>query len=81
VLLVSAKALRFPQLLAPSSFVAMSKPSDYSPILNGVIWSQIVLACTFVALCVYTRQYIVRALGWDDVVMVVNLVRIGCMAS
>lgn len=76
----STKALHYPQLLGSNPIFAMSKPSDYSPILNGVIWSQTILACTFVALRVYTRRYIIRALGWDDVVMVVNLVRIGYIA-
>ncbi|KAF2633276.1 hypothetical protein BU25DRAFT_464217 [Macroventuria anomochaeta] len=51
----------------------MGKPKDYAPILNGVMWPQVILACIFIALRIYTRHRIVQNLGWDDVVMVVNL--------
>jgi hypothetical protein len=53
----------------------MGKPADFSDILNGVMWSQVVLGTVLVALRMYTRQYIVRNVGWDDVLMLVNLVR------
>jgi hypothetical protein len=53
----------------------MGKPADFSSILNGVMWSQVVLGTFLVALRMYTRQYVVRNVGWDDVLMLVNLVR------
>lgn len=54
----------------------MQKPTDFGPILNGVMWSQVVLATIFCVLRMYTRYYIIRNVGWDDVLMVVNLVRV-----
>lgn len=54
----------------------MGKPADFAGILNGVMWSQVFLGTVLVALRMYTRQYIVRNLGWDDVLMLVNLVRL-----
>jgi hypothetical protein len=29
----------------------------------------------FIVLRIYTRYYLIRSLGWDDLMMVVNLVR------
>lgn len=52
----------------------MGKPADFAHILNGVMWAQVVLGTFLVALRMYTRQYIVRNVGWDDVLMLVNLV-------
>ncbi|KAJ4991168.1 hypothetical protein SVAN01_03296 [Stagonosporopsis vannaccii] len=52
----------------------MSKPEDYGPILNGVMWFQVIISSVFIVLRIYTRYYIIRNLGWDDLMMVVNLV-------
>lgn len=52
----------------------MGKPSDFGPILNGVMWLQVILSSAFIILRIYTRYYIIRSLGWDDYMMVVNLV-------
>lgn len=52
----------------------MGKPSDYGPVLNGVMWFQVVLSTIFIGLRVYTRYFIIRSLGWDDLMMIVNLV-------
>ncbi|KAJ4368604.1 hypothetical protein N0V86_009511 [Didymella sp. IMI 355093] len=51
----------------------MGKPSDYGPILNGVMWLQVTISSLFIALRIYTRYYIIRSLGWDDYMMVINL--------
>ncbi|XP_014555731.1 hypothetical protein COCVIDRAFT_38603 [Bipolaris victoriae FI3] len=51
----------------------MGKPADFADILNGVMWFQVFLATVFIALRLYTRQWIVRNFGWDDVLMLVNL--------
>lgn len=52
----------------------MGQPADYGPILNGVMWGQVVISSVFIVLRVYTRYYIIRNLGWDDLMMIVNLV-------
>ena len=49
---------------------------DYPPILNGVMWAQVVLAIIFIGLRMYTRYFIIRKVGWDDIVMILNLVRV-----
>lgn len=54
----------------------MGKPADFASILNGVMWFQVALAGIFIGLRLYTRQYIIRNIGWDDVLMIVNLVRL-----
>ncbi|KAF1930581.1 uncharacterized protein M421DRAFT_377119 [Didymella exigua CBS 183.55] len=51
----------------------MGKPSDYGPILNGVMWLQVGVSSVFIMLRIYTRFYIIRSLGWDDYMMVINL--------
>ncbi|KAA8622941.1 hypothetical protein PtrV1_04247 [Pyrenophora tritici-repentis] len=62
----------------------MGKPADFADILNGVMWFQVVIGTVFVALRLYTRQYIVRNFGWDDVLMIVNLITfvgyVGCIS-
>ncbi|KAH6639248.1 hypothetical protein C7974DRAFT_127860 [Boeremia exigua] len=52
----------------------MAKPEDYGPILNGVMWFQVIISSIFIVLRLYTRYFIIRSLGWDDLVMTVNLV-------
>jgi len=62
----------------------MGKPADFADILNGVMWAQVFLGTVLVALRMYTRQYIVRNIGWDDVLMLVNLATfigyVGCVS-
>jgi hypothetical protein len=53
----------------------MGKPSDFGPVLNGVMWFQVTISSVFIVLRIYTRYYLIRSLGWDDLMMVVNLVR------
>jgi nicotinamide riboside transporter PnuC len=53
----------------------MGKPSDFGPVLNGVMWFQVIISSVFIVLRIYTRYYLIRSLGWDDLMMVVNLVR------
>lgn len=52
----------------------MAKPADLGPILNGVMWFQVMISSVFIVLRIYTRYYLIRSLGWDDLMMVVNLV-------
>lgn len=52
----------------------MGGPDDFAGILNGVMWFQVALATVFIALRLYTRHYIIRNIGWDDILMIVNLV-------
>ncbi|KAF2186545.1 hypothetical protein K469DRAFT_749640 [Zopfia rhizophila CBS 207.26] len=47
---------------------------DYSGVLNGVMWTQVAIAIIFIGLRMYTRQVIIRSVGWDDIVMLVNLI-------
>ena len=47
---------------------------DFGPTLNGVMWASVVIATAFVAARMYTRHYIINNIGWDDIIMVVNLV-------
>jgi hypothetical protein len=53
----------------------MGKPSDFGPVLNGVMWFQVIISSVFIVLRIYTRYYLIRSFGWDDLMMVVNLVR------
>jgi hypothetical protein len=53
----------------------MGKPADLADVLNGVMWFQVAFAGISVALRLYTRHYIVRNIGMDDVLMIVNMVR------
>lgn len=47
---------------------------DYAGIINGVMWTQVVLGVIFVALRLYTRVFLIQSIGWDDLLMIVNLV-------
>ncbi len=53
----------------------MYTPKDFSYILNVVMWTQVCIATVFVVLRMYTRYYLIRNVGWDDLLMIVNLVR------
>ena len=47
---------------------------DFAGILNGVMWTQVALAIVFIGLRFYTRYFVMRSVGWDDIAMLVNLV-------
>ena len=47
---------------------------DFAPIINGVMWTQVVVGTIFVALRMYTRYFLIRSIGWDDLLMILNLV-------
>lgn len=47
---------------------------DYGAILNGVMWTQVVLAIIFIGMRLYTRYFLISSLGWDDMLMIVNMV-------
>ena len=49
---------------------------DFSGVINGVMWSQVVLAVIFIGMRLYTRYFLLQSFGWDDMLMIVNLVRI-----
>ncbi|KAF2202044.1 hypothetical protein GQ43DRAFT_414482 [Delitschia confertaspora ATCC 74209] len=49
-------------------------PANYAPILNGVMWTQVVIAIVFIAARIYTRRIVINSVGWDDMLMLVNLV-------
>lgn len=57
----------------------MGKPQDYADILNGVMWFQVGLSGIFIALRIYTRQFIIQNFGWDDILMVVNMVSLSSL--
>jgi hypothetical protein len=38
------------------------------------MWFQVAFASIFIALRMYTRYFIIRNVGWDDVLMIVNMV-------
>jgi hypothetical protein len=46
---------------------------NFGDILKGVMWSQVVLAATFIGMRLYTRHFILKNLGADDLLMIVNL--------
>ena len=50
--------------------------TDYANIINGVMWVQVVLAILLIGLRMYTRYYVMHSTGWDDIIMLVNLVDI-----
>lgn len=53
----------------------MRKPADFANVLNGLMWFQVVFASVFIGLRLYTREFMIRNIGMDDILMIVNLVR------
>lgn len=47
---------------------------DFAPILLGVMWTQVTIAIVFIGLRMYTRYFILRSVGLDDIIMLLNLV-------
>jgi hypothetical protein len=47
---------------------------DFAPILLGVMWTQVAIAIVFIGLRMYTRYFILRSVGLDDIIMLFNLV-------
>lgn len=44
----------------------MSSYGGRGPTINGVLWTETLLAAVFVGARVYTRRFIQRTQGWDD---------------
>lgn len=44
------------------------------PMLNAVLWVQIVVGIIFVCLRLYTRRMILRNVGWDDYLICISMV-------
>lgn len=45
------------------------------PMVNGVLWAEVVLFAFFVGLRIYTRKEILNAVGGDDYLCILALVR------
>ena len=80
-MLVFNGALFFPFInsdcmLYKRSDLARIMTTDYANIINGVMWVQVVLAILLIGLRMYTRYYVMHSTGWDDIIMLVNLVDI-----
>lgn len=43
---------------------------------NAVLWVEVVVFAVFVGLRLYTRKYILNAVGLDDLLVVIALVRL-----
>ena len=50
------------------------------PAVLSVVWAQTVVASVVVCLRVYTRRVILRSVGWDDLFLVITIVRISSVA-
>jgi hypothetical protein len=50
-------------------------PTDYANIIRSVLCIQVIVASICIALRIYTRYFINHYLGWDDMMMLVSLVR------
>jgi hypothetical protein len=44
------------------------------PMLNAVLWVQVVICLVFVALRIYTRSHILHSVGPDDYLVMIALV-------
>ncbi|KAH7108668.1 hypothetical protein B0J11DRAFT_242407 [Dendryphion nanum] len=47
---------------------------NYGPLLDGVMWTQVFIAFAFITARMYTRRFIIHSVGWDDIIMVINLI-------
>ena len=54
--------------------VAMNAYGGLGPMVNAVLWVEVVIGIFFVALRLYTRQAILNNIGWDDYLTVAALV-------
>lgn len=60
-----------------SSPVCVTMTSYYgghAPMLNGVLWAQVVVCMFFVSLRLYTRSRILHSIGADDYLVLLALV-------
>lgn len=48
------------------------------PMTNAVLWVQVVIFAVFVGLRLYTRKFILNAVGADDYLGMLSLVRGSC---
>lgn len=53
----------------------MSYYGGLGPMVNGVLWTEAVLFALFVTLRLYTRKQILNAVGADDFICILALVR------
>lgn len=54
----------------------MSYYGGLGPMTNAVLWVEVVVFAVFVGLRLYTRKYILNAVGLDDLLVVIALVRL-----
>lgn len=53
----------------------MSYYGGLGPMTNAVLWVVVVVFVVFAALRLYTRKYILNAIGFDDYLVIAALVR------
>lgn len=54
----------------------MSYYGGLGPMTNAVLWVEVVVFAVFVGLRLYTRKYLLNAVGLDDFLVVIALVRL-----
>ena len=54
--------------------VAMNAYGGLGPMVNAVLWVQVVIGAIFVGLRLYTRKVILNNVGWDDYLAIASLV-------
>ena len=54
--------------------VAMNAYGGLGPMVNAVLWVEVVIGAFFVALRLYTRKVILNNVGWDDYLILASLV-------
>lgn len=54
----------------------MSYYGGLGPMVNGVLWAEVVIFAFFVAVRLYTRKQILNAVGADDYLCILALVRL-----
>jgi hypothetical protein len=48
---------------------------DYASTILVVMWIQVAIAIAFIGMRMYTRYFLIRSVGLDDIIMLFNLVR------
>lgn len=56
----------------------MSAYGGKGPMVNGVLWFEVVVFALFIGLRIYTRKFILNSVGPDDYIVVVGLVSAIC---
>lgn len=54
----------------------MGEYGGQGPMINAVLWVEVVVGVIFVGLRLYTRKVILNSIGWDDYLGLAALVRI-----